>query len=104
MNDLQIIQTRVFEIRNQRVMLDFHLAEMYEIETRVLKQAVRRNMERFPPDFMFQLTSNEANRLMLNGVSQFVISPQYNFGVSFPFVFIKRRQTAFGNRLCSAGH
>ena len=90
MNDLQIIQTRVFEIRNQRVMIDFHLAEMYEIETRVLKQAVRRNLERFPSDFMFQLTKEESNSLMLNGVSQLVISPLYNFGVSNPFVFTEQ--------------
>jgi hypothetical protein len=90
MNDMQIIQTRVFEIRDQRVMLDFHLAEMYEIETRVLKQAVRRNLERFPSDFMFQLTKEESNSLMLSGVSQFVISPLYNFGVSNPFVFTEQ--------------
>ncbi|KAA6300821.1 MAG: hypothetical protein EZS26_003041 [Candidatus Ordinivivax streblomastigis] len=84
MNELELIQTRVLEIRNQRVMLDFHLAEMYEIETRVLKQAVRRNIDRFPPDFMFQLTTEEAKFLILNGVSQTVIPPSYNFGVSFP--------------------
>ncbi|MDR2683750.1 MAG: ORF6N domain-containing protein [Dysgonamonadaceae bacterium] len=90
MNDLQVIQTRVFEVRNQRVMLDFHLAEMYQIETRVLKQAVRRNMERFPFDFMFQLTKTESNSLMLCGVSQFVISPLYNFGVSNPFAFTEQ--------------
>ncbi|MDR2843103.1 MAG: ORF6N domain-containing protein [Candidatus Symbiothrix sp.] len=90
MNELELIQTRVLEIRNQRVMLDFHLAEMYEIETRVLKQAVRRNIDRFPPDFMFQLTTEEAKLLILNGVSQTVIPPSYNFGVSFPFCFTEQ--------------
>jgi hypothetical protein len=45
--DIQIIQNRIIEIREQRVMLDFHLAELYEVETKVLKQAVRRNIERF---------------------------------------------------------
>jgi hypothetical protein len=90
MNNLQVIQTRVFEVRNQRVMLDFHLAEMYEIETRVLKQAVRRNRERFPSDFMFQLTKEESNSLMLSWVSQLVISPLYNFGVSHPFAFTEQ--------------
>jgi hypothetical protein len=54
--ELQIIQDRIFTIRGQRVMLDFHLAEMYEVETRVLNQAVSRNSARFPDDFMFQLT------------------------------------------------
>ncbi len=50
--DLQIIQERIYMIRSQKVMLDFHLAEMYEVETKVLKQAVNRNKNRFPSDFM----------------------------------------------------
>lgn len=56
---LLVIQTKVFTIRGCKVMLDFDLAELYEIETRTLKQAVRRNIERFPNDFMFELTSDE---------------------------------------------
>lgn len=56
---LQIIQNKIFEIRGQRVILDFDLAEMYEVETRALKQAVKRNMRRFPEDFMFELTKSE---------------------------------------------
>lgn len=59
MNDLQIIQSKIYEIRGQKVMLDRDLAELYQVETRVLNQAVKRNIERFPPDFMFQLTSKE---------------------------------------------
>lgn len=46
--ELQIIQNKIFEVRGLRVMIDFHLAELYQVETRVLKQAVRRNIERFP--------------------------------------------------------
>jgi len=57
--ELEIIQNRIFEIRGSKVMLDFHLAEMYEIETRRLKEQVRRNIERFPDDFMFQLSKDE---------------------------------------------
>lgn len=57
--ELQIIQNKIFEIRGQRVMLDFDLAEMYQVETKNLKRAVRRNIERFPDDFMFELTENE---------------------------------------------
>lgn len=57
--ELQLIQNKIFEVRGQRVMLDFDLAEMYEVETRALNQAVKRNSLRFPPDFMFQLTLNE---------------------------------------------
>lgn len=53
------IQSRIYEIRGIRVMLDFDLAELYHVETRVLNQAVKRNLARFPEDFMFQLTENE---------------------------------------------
>ncbi len=80
--DLQVIQNRIYEIRGQRVMLDFDLAELYQVETRALKQAVRRNIERFPEDFLFRLTKEEANRLITIGVSQNVISPDYNIGSS----------------------
>src|SRR3989304_2786878 len=61
---LQLIQSKIFEIRGHRILLDFHLAELYEVETKALKQAVRRNIERFPDDFMFELTKNEINSLI----------------------------------------
>ena len=53
------LQSKIYEIRNLKIMLDFDLAELYEIETRVLNQAVKRNIKRFPIDFMFQLTEDE---------------------------------------------
>ena len=56
---LQVIQTKIYEVRGQKVMLDFDLAELYETETRLLKRAVRRNIKRFPDDFMFQITKEE---------------------------------------------
>ncbi len=59
MDDLVIIENKIYEIRGQKVMLDFDLAEMYEIETKNLNKAVKRNIERFPEDFMFQLTTQE---------------------------------------------
>lgn len=63
MEQLQIIQSKIYEIRGQKVMLDFDLAEMYGTETRVLKQAVRRNLKRFEgEDFMFELTKEELSR------------------------------------------
>jgi precorrin isomerase len=68
--ELQIIQNKIYEIRGQRVMLDFDLAKMYNVETRVLNQSVKRNIERFPNDFMFQLTENECNIMS----SQFVMT------------------------------
>ena len=59
MDELQIIQSKIYVIRGQRVMLDRDLASMYGVETKVLNQAVKRNIERFPEDFMFQLTKGE---------------------------------------------
>ncbi len=63
---IQLIQSKIFKLRNKRVMMDFHLAELYEVETRTLKQAVKRNLTRFPDDFMFQLTKPEWNELITN--------------------------------------
>ena len=59
MNDIQTIQSKIYEIRNQRVMLDFDLAAMYGVKTGRLNEQVKRNIERFPEDFMFQLTKGE---------------------------------------------
>jgi len=81
------IQNKIYEIRGRKVMLGFDLAELYEVETRALKQAVRRNIERFPDDFMFRLSPNEANCLINTGKSQNVIPPGYNIGSSEMFAF-----------------
>jgi hypothetical protein len=59
LNIIRSNQNRIYELRGERVMLDFDLAAFYEIETRVLNQSVRRNRKRFPEDFMFQLTKEE---------------------------------------------
>ena len=67
---LTIIQSKIYEIRGQKVMLDFDLAEIYQVETRVLNQSVKRNIQRFPEDFMFQLTSQEWTDMS----SQFVMT------------------------------
>lgn len=60
---LQVIQSKIYEIRGHKVMLDFDLAELYETQTKRLKEAVRRNSDRFPPDFMFELTQEEYHSL-----------------------------------------
>ena len=83
--ELIAIQDKVFTLRGQKVMLDFDLAEMYEVETRSLKQAVRRNIDRFPEDFMFELTKTELENLR----SQNVISSWG--GLRFlPFAFTEQ--------------
>jgi hypothetical protein len=68
--ELENIKNNILEIRGKKVILDYELAKLYEVETRALKQAVRRNIERFPIDFMFELTEEE----MKNLTSQFVTS------------------------------
>lgn len=86
-NELVVIENKIYEIRGTKVMLDFDLAELYRIENRTLKQAVRRNIERFPEDFMFRLLPEEANRLISTGRSQNVIPPGYNIGATTLFAF-----------------
>lgn len=82
--ELRVIQNKIYEIRGQKVMLDRDLADMYGVETRVLNQAVKRNIERFPEDFMFQLTNEETE----NWKSQIVISNSVKMGLRRnPFAF-----------------
>jgi hypothetical protein len=76
-----VIASKIITIRDEKVMLDVHLAELYEVETRVLKQAVRRNKERFPGDFMYELTDIEIEVV----VSQNVIPSKKHFGGAVPF-------------------
>ena len=73
MEYLEKIQSRIYEVRGVRVMLDFDLAALYQVENRVLKQAVRRNLDRFPEDFLIRISSEESKSLLFNGVSQIVI-------------------------------
>jgi hypothetical protein len=77
------ILNRIVALRGEKVMLDVHLAELYEVETRALKQAVRRNMELFPEDFMFELTEEEIEIV----VSQNVIPTKQHLGGANPFAF-----------------
>ena len=76
----ELITEKIFLIRGQKVMIDRDLAELYEVETRILNQTVRRNIKRFPEDFMFQLTSEEMN----NWISQIVISNRERMGFRKP--------------------
>ena len=65
-NEIANIENRIFTIRSQRVMIDRDLAELYGVKTMVLNQAVKRNIDRFPPDFMFKLNDKEFNELITN--------------------------------------
>lgn len=77
MNELQVIQSKIYEIRGQKVMIDRDLAEMYDVPTKVLNQAVKRNIDRFPSDFMFQLT----DKVLEDWRSQFVTSNSIKMGM-----------------------
>jgi hypothetical protein len=84
--ELEVIQNKIFEIRGCKVMLDFDLALLYNVETRVLKQSIRRNLSRFPEDFMFSLSEYEINQL----VSQNVIPSKSYLGGAAPFAFTEQ--------------
>lgn len=84
---MHTIQSKIYEIRGQKVMLDYDLATLYETETKVLKQAVRRNMNRFPSDFMFELNASEIQVLR----SQIVTSKPGRGGHRYkPFAFTEQ--------------
>ena len=101
MNDLiidnQTIQNKIYTIRNIQVMVDRDLAELYGVETRALKQAVKRNMERFPEDFMFELTYIEIELM----VSQSVIPSKKHLGGARPFVFSEQGVSTLSSVLTS---
>lgn len=84
--NINTIKEQIYTIRNRQVMLDRDLAVLYGTETRVLKQAVKRNIERFPDDFMFQLSDNDIDEL----VSQSVIPSKSYFGGAIPFAFTEQ--------------
>jgi phage regulator Rha-like protein len=86
--NLQIIKCKIYEIRGQKVMLDFDLAQQYETETKVLKQAVRRNIGRFSSDFMFVLTRTEYNFLRSQIVT--LESGKGKYSKYLPFAFTEQ--------------
>ena len=87
MNELEEIRSRIYEIRGRQVLLDFDLAELYGVETRVLNQSVKRNIKRFPDDFMFQLSKEEWNIMS----SQFVTTSRSKRPkTSVPYAFTEQ--------------
>ncbi len=86
----EILVSKIYVIRGQKVMIDRDLAELYGVETKVLKQAVKRNIDRFPPDFMFEMTKDE----LQNWRSQFVTSNSDKMGLRYsPFCFTEQGVT-----------
>ena len=96
--ELIIIQNKIYKIRGQKVMFDFDLADLYGAETRVMNQAVKRNSDRFPKDFMFQLTAKEWKNMS----SQFVItSTSKRPKNALPYAFTEHGVTMLANVLKS---
>ena len=98
MTNLIAIQEKIYEVRDQKIMLDFDLAELYGTETKVLNQAVKRNADRFPKDFMFRLTLKEWSTMR----SQFVTASQKKRNINItPFAFTEHGVTMLANVLKS---
>jgi hypothetical protein len=96
--EINAIQSKILEIRGHKVMLDFDLADIYEVETRILNQAVKRNVERFPNDFMFRLTAKEWATMS----SQFVMTyPQRRPKAALPYAFTEHGVTMLASVLRS---
>ena len=83
--ELQVIQGKIYEFRGQKVILDFDLAELYETETKILKQSVRRNLERFPSDFMFELSNEE-----MEGLRSQIVTSNKGGNRYAPFAFTEQ--------------
>jgi hypothetical protein len=83
--ELELIKNSILEIRGKRVILDYELAKLYEVETKALKQAVRRNIDRFPEDFMFQLTKEEWKLLRSQSVTLEIGKGHYPKYLPFAF-------------------
>ena len=97
--EVQAIQNKIYEIRNQQVMFDFDLAELYEVETKVFNQAVKRNLDSFPVDFMFQLTETEWQEDWAKKVS--AGARKNRGGVYSPYVFTEHGVTMLASVLKS---
>ena len=103
--NLVTIQDKIYEVNGIKVMLDYDLAEQYEVETRVLNQAIKRNTESFPEDFMFRLTKEECEEMTASSMftfmlSQYVIASKRNKSAP-PYAFTEHGVTMLASVLRS---
>lgn len=84
---VQLIQNRIYEARGEKIMLDFDLAQLYEVETRVFNQAVKRNAGNFPEDFMFRLTAEEWAKMSSSQIVMIDNLPKNRTGKYLPYAF-----------------
>jgi phage regulator Rha-like protein len=106
--NLAVIQNKIHEINGIKIMLDFDLAELYEVETRVLNQAIKRNIESFPEDFMFRLTKEEWENIsssqtvmMMSSQTVMTQSPKNRTGKYLPYAFTEHGVTMLASVLRS---
>jgi hypothetical protein len=99
--NLSVIQQKIFELRGQKVMFDFDLAGLYEVETRVLNQAIKRNMDIFPPDFMFRLTQEEWLGISSSQIVMMETLPKNRTGKYLPYAFTEHGVTMLATILKS---
>ena len=99
--ELQIIQNRIFLVRGERVMLDFDLAPLYEVETKVLNQAIKRNIDSFPEDFMFRLSASEWNEISSSQIVTMKSMPRNRSGKYLPYAFTEHGVTMLASVLKS---
>ena len=102
LNSVEKIEKRIYTVRGEHFMIDRDLADLYGVENRSLRQSVRRNIEKFPDDFLYKLTEDEANEVILKGVSQSVIPPGYNTGGMQMFAFTEQGVAMLSTVLKSA--
>jgi ORF6N domain len=99
MQIIQSIQNNIYDVRGERVMLDYDLAILYEVETRVMNQAIKRNIEKFPEDFMFRLTAKEWEFIQLQNKnsmsSQIVITSENKVNPLSQIVMMDLPKTEF---------
>ena len=98
--DLTTIQNRIYEVNGTKVMLDFDLATLYEVETRVLNQAIKRNQDNFPDDFMFRLTREEWEEISSSQIVMMNI-PKNRTGKYLPYAFTEHGVTMLASVLKS---
>ncbi|MEO6406382.1 MAG: ORF6N domain-containing protein [Ferruginibacter sp.] len=98
---LQLIQNRIYEIRGEKVMLDFDLSQLYEVETRVFNQAIKRNVDNFPEDFMFRLTNGEWKEISSSQIVMMDSIPKNRTGKYLPYAFTQHGVTMLSSVLRS---
>ena len=96
-----LIQSRIYEVRGEKIMLDFDLAKLYGVETRIFNQAVKRNAASFPKDFMFRLTAKEWKEISSSQIVMMENIPKNRTGRYLPYAFTEHGVTMLASILKS---